>query len=170
MGRELQVDVSDAFVGAATAQWLAVSDDRTIAEADALTGATVALTGVATGATTVRVVAFNAGGLATADVAVTVVEPTPPAITATAPTHCLTGEGTPTSVGNNTGREGIATVAVAYTAHRRRRALHHHQRRQQHLHHQPHRHHQRHLRPPRHRHPQRRPDVNVVESGPKPSP
>ena len=115
VGGMLEVDVSDAFAGAATAQWLAVSDDRTIAEAEAPTGATVALTGVATGTTTVRVVAFNAGGLATADVAVTVVVPPPLAITATAPTHCLTGEGTPTTIGNNTGREGIATVAVAYT-------------------------------------------------------
>ena len=62
----------------------------------------------------VRIVAVNTGGITSRTLDVTVTDPEALAISATVPTHCLTGEGTPIALGNTTGRTGIATVDVSY--------------------------------------------------------
>ena len=111
IGATADVDVSGGFSGTVTG-YIAVTADAAVVTAAPTTLGTIRLTGVASGATTVRVVAVGAGGIAaqTLDAAVAAV-----AITATAPSHCLTGEGVPITIGANTGRTGIATIDVTYT-------------------------------------------------------
>ena len=106
-----QLDVAGGFSGTVT-RVIPVTADAAIAAAIHDFNTTITLTGVAVGTTTIRVVAVNTGGITAQTLTVTVTGP--PTITATAPSHCLTGEGTPVTIGPNTGREGIATVDIAY--------------------------------------------------------
>ena len=110
MGATVDVDVTGGFSGTVTG-YIPVTADAAIVTAAPTTLGTVRLAGVAAGATTVRVVAVSAGGIAAQTLDVTVTEPPPLAISATAPTHCLTGEGTPTASG---GRSGVATIDITY--------------------------------------------------------
>ena len=114
VGATVDVDVSAGFTGTVD-RHIVVPDDAAVVTSDRNTRETIQLTGLAAGATGVRVVAVNNGGIAARTLPVTVTDPTRVAITATAPTHCLTGEGTPITVGNNTGRTGIATIDITYT-------------------------------------------------------
>ena len=114
VGATRQLDVAAAFSGTVTIV-IPVTADATIATAALHANTTIALTAVAPGTTTIRIVAVNTGGIATQTLTLTAIEPQPPTITATAPTHCLTGEGTPTTIGSNTGRTGIATIDITYT-------------------------------------------------------
>ena len=95
--------------------YIPVTADAAIVTAAPTTLGTIRLTGVASGATTVRIVAVNAGGIAAQTLDVTVTDPNALRVIATAPTHCLTGEGTPVTSADGTGRSGIATVDVTYT-------------------------------------------------------
>ena len=110
----LDIDVAGAFTGTIDS-YIVVPDDATIVVSERSTRRTIQLTGLTGGATGVRVVAVNTGGIATRTLPVTVTDPTKVAISATAPTHCLTGEGTPITLGANTGRTGIATIDITYT-------------------------------------------------------
>ena len=112
VGATLDVGVAAGFAGTVDA-YIPVSGDRGVLTARPTASGTVQLTGVAEGATTLRVVAANRGGIASQTLDVTVTDPAL-RVRATAPSHCLTGEGTPTSFGTATGRTGIATIDVAY--------------------------------------------------------
>ena len=114
VGATVDVDVTGAFTGTID-KYLVVPGDAAIVVSRRTTLQSIQLTGLAGGATTVRVVAVNAGGIAAHTLDVTVTDPTRVAIAATAPTHCLTGEGTPITLGSTTGRTGIATIDVTYT-------------------------------------------------------
>ena len=113
-GATTTIDVTGAFAGTID-DYVPITADGAIVAANRPHLGIIELAGVAAGTTTVRIVAINTGGIAAQTLTVTVTEPTLPEITATAPTHCLTGEGTPVTVGANTGREGIATIDIAYT-------------------------------------------------------
>ena len=112
-GASIDVDVTGAFAGTID-DYLPITADAAIVAATRPHLGTIQLTGIAAGTTTVRIVAVNTGGITSQALDVTVTEPVLPTITATAPTHCLTGEGTPITLGSNTGREGIATIDIAY--------------------------------------------------------
>ena len=114
VGTTLDVDVSGAFTGTVNRN-LVVPDDRGVVTSPRSTPETIRLAGVAGGSTTARVVAVNAGGIAAQTLDITVTDPTKVAVAATAPTHCLTGEGTPITRGNTTARTGIATIDITYT-------------------------------------------------------
>ena len=109
-GATTTIDVTGAFAGTID-DYLPITGDGAIVAAARPQLGTIQLTGVAAGTTTVRIVAINTGGITAQTLDVIVTEPVLPTITATAPTHCLTGEGTPTATG---GREGIATIDIAY--------------------------------------------------------
>ena len=110
VGATTTIDVTGAFAGTMD-DYVPITSDDAIVTATRPHLGTIELTGVAAGTATVRIVAINTGGIAAQTLDVTVTEPVLPTITATAPTHCLTGEGTPTATG---GREGIATIDIAY--------------------------------------------------------
>ena len=114
-GTTAEVAVAAGFSRTVTG-YIPISDNRDVMQALPTRLGQIELRGIAEGTANLRIVAVNTGGIASQTVTVTVTDPNALRITATAPSHCLTGEGTPvtTSVGT-VGRTGVATVDVTYT-------------------------------------------------------
>ena len=116
-------DLTPVFSGRVVS-YGATSSDTAILDAS-VDGSIVILRGAGVGSATATVSATNLGGTESTSFTVTVgaarTPVAPPVATeeglaaATAPTHCLTGEGTPITLGSTTGRTGIATIDIAYT-------------------------------------------------------
>jgi hypothetical protein len=126
VGGSSDADVASAFTGTVYS-YSAASSDTSVATVST-SGSVVTVTGVVAGNATVTVTATNAAGSVSQSFAVTVSRL---ALTASAPAFCLTGEGRPVLIGagsgvagasstaaatsSTVGREGVATVDVAYT-------------------------------------------------------
>ena len=120
-GATLDVEVAAGFTGTVDT-YAATSSDETVLTVST-SGSVVTVSGIAAGSATVTVTATNTTGSASQSFTVTVGELT---VTASAPTYCLTGEGTPVIVApaasrttapstETVGRQGVATIDVSYT-------------------------------------------------------
>ncbi|MDE0195547.1 MAG: hypothetical protein OXP08_08350, partial [bacterium] len=122
-GSAAAVDVAAGFAGVVDSYEATSSDETRLAVAVA--GSVVSLTALSAGAVTVTVFAANSAGSVSQTFNVAVVSGLK--VAAAAPAYCLTGEGRPVVVSSSAagsaagagastlGREGVASVEVAYT-------------------------------------------------------
>ncbi len=122
-GSAAAVDVAASFAGVVESYEATSSDESRLTVAVA--GSVVSLTALSAGAVTVTVFAANSAGSASQTFDVAVVSGLE--VAAAAPAYCLTGEGRPVVVSSSAagsaagagastlGREGVASVEVAYT-------------------------------------------------------